>query len=324
MFSNSLDIFVYYLMAPIIFTLGLTGNILGFKVLERKKMEQIGPLFIYRCMFVIDTMFLMSIFIFYFDKAFSLSFFLISDLCCKLFFFMANSVKVYCPMILIYISMDRFISLKYYSKRKLFKQKKYQLLYLIGFVSFNFVYYMPVLFYYEINVDSQNISVCTYAGASSIFVVYMDLVFSYLAFLVILTFSFLLIHKIFASRKRISSNQQSVPANAMKNHKKDIRLAVTSISLNLFYLLLYSPMMIVYYFFPDIYVRTYAALMYVFFTISASDFYILVLTNRLFRNEFIGFVRNESQAPNNNYNYNNTNKQSKATKINSQKLQTNI
>ena len=142
MFSNSFDIFVYYLMAPIIFILGLFGNIIGFKVLQRKKMEKIGPLLIYRCMFVIDSMFLMGIFIFYFDKGFHLSFFLISDLCCKLFFYMANAVKVYCPLILIYISVDRYISLKYYSKRQLLKQNKYQLLYLIGFISFNFLYYI--------------------------------------------------------------------------------------------------------------------------------------------------------------------------------------
>jgi len=290
MMSNPLDIFVYYFMAPIIFIFGLIGNILGYTVLQRKKMKNIGPLFIYRCMFVIDTMFLTGIFVFYFDKAFHLSFYLISNLCCKLFFYMANSIKVYCPLILIYISIDRFISIKYYSKRKLLRQKKFQILYLIGFVSFNFLYYMPVVFFYEINVNSSNnISVCTYVSSSSIFVIYMDLAFSYLAFLVILIFSFLLIHTLFSSRRRITSQYFT---NSMSNRNKDLRLAITCVSFNIFYLLLYSPMMIVYYFFPNILERTYTALMYVFFSISASNFYILLFTNSLFRNEFIGFVRN--------------------------------
>ena len=290
MFNNSLDIFVYYLMAPVIFTIGLIGNITGLNVLRRKKMEKIGPLFIYRCMFVIDTSFLMGIFIFYFDKGFHLSFFLISDLCCKLFFYMANAVKVYCPLILIYISVDRFISLKYPAKRLLLKKKKYQLLYVIGIITFNFVYFMPVLFFYEINVTSLNVSVCSYFGEGSVFVPYMDLVFSYLAFIVVMIFSFLLIQTVFASRRRITSSQPS------STHKKDVRLAITSISLNLFYLLLYSPMMIVYYFFPDILDRTYTALMHLFFTISASNGFILLLTNSLFRNEFIGLMINAPQS----------------------------
>jgi len=172
---------------------------------------------------------------------------------------------------------------------------------------------MPVLFYYKINVNSVNVSECTYVGSNSVFVAYMDLGFSYLAFLVILTFCFLLIHTIFASRRRINASQQS--AQASRTNKKDIRLAITSISLNLYYLLLYSPMMVVYYFFPHIHDRTYSALMYVFFTISASNFYILLFTNSLFRNEFIGFVINAPQSPNANCTNRQTNKQATSNKF---------
>jgi hypothetical protein len=62
-----LNFFTNYLLAPIIFVVGLLGNIMGIIVISRKELKKIGPVLIYMFLFIFDSLFL-GIFSFLFCK----------------------------------------------------------------------------------------------------------------------------------------------------------------------------------------------------------------------------------------------------------------
>ena len=54
------EFFVYSLMQPINFFGGIAGNIIGLVIFLRKKMVKVGPVHMYRILFVIDIFFLLQ------------------------------------------------------------------------------------------------------------------------------------------------------------------------------------------------------------------------------------------------------------------------
>ena len=56
------NFFLKYVLAPIIFIVGHVGNIFGLTVIGRKKLDKIGPVLIYKFLFISDSIYL-SIFI---------------------------------------------------------------------------------------------------------------------------------------------------------------------------------------------------------------------------------------------------------------------
>ena len=135
MYTSPLEFFVYYAWPAILLVIGLTGNPTGMNVLKNKKLKKLVPLFMYRLMFVVDTAFLLVICVPVLDKGFQISLYLISTLSCKLIYQFAFAFKLYSPLILVYIALDRFVSIKFYAKRPLLKKSKFQYM----FVSFFFV-----------------------------------------------------------------------------------------------------------------------------------------------------------------------------------------
>ena len=132
MFTLPLEIFAYYALPMIIVAMGLPANIISLIVFRNKeRMEKIGPLFMYRLMFSIDTAFLLSIFVLFLGKGFELSLYLVSDLSCKLYFYFSYAAFTFSPLILVYISFDRFFSIKYYAHRLLFKNTKYSFIFFL-------------------------------------------------------------------------------------------------------------------------------------------------------------------------------------------------
>ena len=57
-----MNFFVEFLFAPIILLLGHFGNLFGLIVIGRKKLDKIGPVLIYKFLFIMDSIYL-SIFI---------------------------------------------------------------------------------------------------------------------------------------------------------------------------------------------------------------------------------------------------------------------
>ena len=56
------NFFLKYILAPIILIVGHVGNLFGLVVIGRKKLDKIGPVLIYKLLFISDSIYL-SIFI---------------------------------------------------------------------------------------------------------------------------------------------------------------------------------------------------------------------------------------------------------------------
>jgi len=50
--------FLNYVLAPIIFKVGHVGNLFGLIVIGRKKLDKIGPVLIYKFLFITDSIYL--------------------------------------------------------------------------------------------------------------------------------------------------------------------------------------------------------------------------------------------------------------------------
>ena len=62
----TLNFFVNYVLPPLIIILGLYGNSIGLIIVGKKKLKQIGPVFIYKCLFISDNIYLSIILFFLF------------------------------------------------------------------------------------------------------------------------------------------------------------------------------------------------------------------------------------------------------------------
>ena len=83
-----------------------------------------------------------------------------------------------------------------------------------------------------------------------------------------------------------------------KTFQRDIKLAVTSISLNLIYLILNMPMAVIS-FTTDFTDFVFYLCIYIFLASYAVNFYIIVFTNSLFRSEFLNMLfRRNAHVPN--------------------------
>jgi hypothetical protein len=106
------DYFVYYVLPIIIFTLGLCGNIIGFIVLiKRKKLLSNGTRKMYIYLFLIDTIYLIGLLIDYIEISLGYTLSAYSNLTCKLSTFLKYSLANISPMILVYISIERYIDI---------------------------------------------------------------------------------------------------------------------------------------------------------------------------------------------------------------------
>jgi hypothetical protein len=82
---QGIHFFVIQVMAPLILLIGFVGNTFGFFVLLKKRIKKIGPIFIYRCLMLMDMFYLLQIIIDYLGHAFGPMYKLttISSLACK-------------------------------------------------------------------------------------------------------------------------------------------------------------------------------------------------------------------------------------------------
>ena len=247
--NASLKIFVYYALPMMIVAIGLPANVTALIMFIRneKNLEKIGPMFMYRLMFGADTTFLLNTFVFFLDKNFHLSLYLISNLSCKIYFYFYFVLFTVSPLVLAYISLDRFVSIKYYAHRLLLKNSKYQYIYVLSFVLFNFLYNVPVFLNYDLFNNSETKKTkCNLFGQNQHIVPYIEISYVILIFSALFVLTFSLLHIIFSSRERIQAN---FTRRENRHFKKDLRLAFTSIFFNIFYSLLYFPGVVTFYFF---------------------------------------------------------------------------
>lgn len=123
-------------------------------------------------------------------------------------------------------------------------------------------------------------------------VIYMNLFYLIIVFSSMLIFTCLMVHTIFASRNRVQPNHSLENAQ----FKKDLKLSITSISFNVFFVVSYMPLAIINAFFPQIDDIIYHPFLNFFFISSSANFYILLFLIRCFVNVSFLFLTNQNQS----------------------------
>ena len=134
---------------------------------------------------------------------------------CKIASFIQIFLGTLSPWCLVYISIDKFLSITFLAKRKTLKTFKNQLLFLIILFLIDFLYhlYIPLLFTLtSISELNSTYFVCqSNSYQDQIILAIVDSFFSfYLPFFLMICFSFLLISSIFRARSRIQINTSNL------------------------------------------------------------------------------------------------------------------
>lgn len=285
---NDFYFFVYYLFALIVLVFGTIGNISALLVLSRKRLNKFGPLIIYRFLFIVDGIYLLLILTNYLSTSYGITYLPNSSFGCKFYYYLHHSTSSYSPEAIAFISIDRLISIRYPNKRFLLKQKKVQFFVILSFIAFNLLYNVPVLLNYEAYVRNGT-KVCTSNKPTmKLTILYMDLSYR-IIFLtsVMLITSVITIYSIFKSRLRM----QSATSRETQKLKRDIRLAVTSISINIIYFLLNAPYNVCSFLSSFIPGYSYYLTYNIFYTSYAINFYIILASNSLFKREYLALFR---------------------------------
>lgn len=277
----------YQLYVTTILGLGFFGNIMGIVVLLKRKLVKLGARNTFRYLFITDTIYLIQMVVDSIAYNYGYDITAMSVLSCRVYFHVNNSIATLSPMLLVYISLERLISIKYPHKRFILRKPNNQFIYLICIFVFNMVYYSPFLFYFNFSIQksSSNRSECNFADSKSIRTFsYMDLTNRVLMPCLLTTFtSILLILTIFKTRNR--AFRHIIIDN--RSFKKDAKFTITSICINLFYIVLTLPLPI-YNIFSDYFSEfAFSFAFYLFCLTYSINFYIFLLFNSLFRKEFI-------------------------------------
>jgi len=285
---NSEEIFEYFINSvfpPLVFLIGMIGNFIGLKVINGKKLKNIGPILIYKFLFITDSIYLPQILIVYMITGFNCDITILSSLGCKVYNYFNYALDSFSPWLLVYISVEKFISIIYPEKRFVLRQNLNQFLFLVGIIFFSLIYYIPQAFCWDvIDVGSTNETFmqCTYINyelqqVSS----YMDVIHRFaIPFTLMIVFSSLLIGSIFKSRNQVAN----YTADNGKRLKRDIRFAVSSFSMNLLFMALNLPLSILELT-PNFSLILFNTTLYLFYLSYGVNFYILLITNSIFRAE---------------------------------------
>ena len=176
--------------------------------------------------------------------------------------------------------------------------KRNQLIFLLTWIAFNLLYYSVIPFCYDIvnyNANEENSTAllgCDFIDYNSQMIAsYLDLTMrDILPFVLMSIFSILLILSIFRARMRVRAMVRATP-QAGEIFKRDIRFSLMIILMNLLFIILSLPIAVVL-FSPNYNAdyNTFLFTYYIFYTSYAVNFYVMLITNTLFRNEVISFI----------------------------------
>jgi len=291
------EYFIYYLMAPIVLVLGLCGNITALVVFFKGNLKKIGPILIYQLMFICDTYYITQILVFYLQYSFNLNLSTLSRFACKLVSYLNYQMDAVSSYLLVYISLEKYISISNPAKRSILISKKSQIIFFICIFIFCSIYNIPISFLVDIFEFNQ-----TYANGTNISYLncypisyeaqmiasYIDIINrEILPGILMICFSFMLVLAVFRSSSRVANSITS-----HNRHKKDVRLAINCFFMYFVFILLQTPSSVAF-FLPDLFSETiiYSSTSYLFFLSYGINFYIILACNSLFREEFYKILR---------------------------------
>lgn len=288
------------IISPTMLLLGLIGNIFTCIVYSRKKFSNFPIRHTFVILGLVDIFYLsVNLTIDYFNYAFDWDLRDQNEPLCLVINYFGYLVAPLSPWLLVYISVERLVSISpsFYGLNKL-KKVKFQTIYFIFLVIFNLVYYIPVLFF--INMTSRGSSNETFNHSKkycdfidlkdkSKFAI-MDLAYSTLVpGMLMLLSTVLIINCIHKSSYRLFKDDTY---RSRKRLRKDFKFAITSIFLNIVFVILNLPICIIYLDTVSFNLKSlkYLFSLYLFYATYAVNFYLFLLSNSSFRHEFIRLI----------------------------------
>lgn len=281
---------IFLSLYPIIFILGFVGNVISFIVFSQKRFRNTLFNVYFRALNLIYSFTITYTLFDYFNYQFNANIQTVSWLFCHFNLYLIYSIAPVAAWLLVVISLDRMLSTKYPSKYLMRKNKRIQILICIFFLIFNLIYYIPLAIYQNYEETFNNVTnmtdvTCTLNDSGVVY--WMDLFNSTLIpFIFMTAFSTITVRHLFKSRLNILN----------RINQKDYKFAITSISMNVCFFVLNSPIVIVPLIFN--YVDIDQKLYDLFYVISIIPyyvdfgliFYINIFVNSLFRQEFLDTI----------------------------------
>jgi len=274
----------------LIIILSLIGNLLGLIVFIKKKSRlenKIGPIIIYKYLFTYGIINTYSIIILYL-QSFGIYLETISKSNCQVMVYFWYVTASILPMILVYISVERFISIKYPEKRSVLNKNLIQHCFIIVLVIYNLLanIWIPfncilidkrnsTLLKYISNYNPNDNRECLRANKNLFYLTTLNT--KIIPYSLMITFTILLIVSIFKSRNRVISNYTNIQNETFQ---KDVKFAFSSLSLNIIFILFNLPASIVLIS-GNNYHYLFLIFLYLYLFSFSIHFYLLLIFNSL-------------------------------------------
>ncbi len=286
--------FVNHVMPLLVLGLGLFGNVAALLVLFKGKLKKLGPVLMYKLLFIWETFYIIQILQPYFHYAFNLNVTTLSSFACKLFYYFNYQGDTISPFLLVYISFEKYISIANPSKRSYFISRRNQIIYFNFIFWYSSLYNILVPFSFGLILIKETASNVTNSSSLECFKRDLELAVDItdtlnreiIPSILMVFFSFLLIKAIFKSRARTRNSIISI--REQRRNKRDFKLAVSCFSMNFIFILLNTPESVSEFyqeqvFYQDVFHKTS---LYLFYLCYGVNFYVIFLCNSLVRKEF--------------------------------------
>lgn len=285
----------FYYATPIfrviIISLGILGNIISLIIFSRKTFRKNSISTYCRALAVLDCLIIIELIhmVHYIINSTNSDFSNLTDLTCKLFYYLSAQYGSIPAWILMAFSVDKMLNMQL-SPPKIIKSKLFQWSVVAGIVVFHFLFYIEFLFLLRLEPAffDPKILVCNFPF-SSFFktVIYVELTDTCLIpFVIMIATSLVTIRLLVKSR-----NSLERIGNAGKHRRhRDMKFAISSLTFNLFFVVLKLPFLVAFLLplknmvFPDI------AFLLLLINCS-SNFFIHFVTNSIFRRELFSSIR---------------------------------
>jgi hypothetical protein len=278
---------IYNLCTSIVLILSFVGNTFGIFVMNRKELLKIGPIKMYKYLFIVNLIFSLFILDNFVLNTSKLGFSIISSYTCKLYRLLMYPVIPLTPIIMVYIMLERYLSIKYPVESNFMRKNTVQIIYFFTLIIFNFILFSYVPFNSDIEVINNSTIRCEITSLKYKRVSYLIFSLTNLVpFILILIFSILLVSKIITSRSHL--NTFYTPRENLI-FKKDVKISFMIILTNLITIILFAFIIFIHYYHLNFGLFSYNEIIIlrnIFYLHYVGHFYYFLITNSMFRKGF--------------------------------------
>jgi hypothetical protein len=142
--TENFEYFTHHVLPLVILIVGLFGNSIGLKVLLHNTINSMILKRMYCFLLFFDLIYLTNLLVNYLEASYELTITITSSITCKIHNYFSNTFASISPMILAYISFERFIETKSPNLSEKLRSRKFQFAYLAVILIFNLIFYLPV------------------------------------------------------------------------------------------------------------------------------------------------------------------------------------